>query len=322
MATATFPPISQPESIVAEKFTEVPHEHRRNKISLFSHSHNKGKIMDSFLEGPIMVNGKLFVTDIAHGRIFAIDLATKEWTCFIEYDGQPNGMAYHPKRKLILIADRKKGVLSLDPETKFLDTILDSFNGQPFLGPNDLVVGGDGAIYFTDQGMTGLHEPVGRVFRHDPETGKTDVLLRNGPSPNGLMFDKEEGVLFVGMTRDNSVWHVPIFPDGTTQRAGRFSSYYGLGGPDGMTLDCDGNLFICVVRIGTIFVHKPDGTPLARIVMPEGVGVMGTNLTWSPNTDGGEGEGDTLYITESASGTVLSVKWHTKGWLGKIYYEK
>lgn len=269
--------------------------------------------MHSFLEGPIFVDGILYTTDIAHGRIFAIDPTTKEWSVVTQYEGQPNGMAWHPRLKRILIADRKKGLMSLDPQTKQLDVILDSFNGQPFLGPNDLVVGGDGCTYFTDQGMTGLHDPTGRVFRYNHESGKVDVLLRNGPSPNGLGFNKDESVLFVLMTRDNAVWQCPVFPDSTLHRAGRFSSYYGLGGPDGMTLDSEGNLFICVVRLGTIFVHKPDGSPLARIVMPEGLGNMCTNITWSANESGGEGEGDTLYITESTSGTILSVKWHCKG---------
>ncbi|KAF2102982.1 SMP-30/gluconolaconase/LRE-like region-containing protein [Rhizodiscina lignyota] len=317
---ANFPPLQQPQVLVGEVFSRVPEEHRRSQSTYaFVRHGNKGGV-HSFLEGPVIVEGKLYMVDIAHGRIFAVDLSNNSWDVVIDYGGQPNGLAWHPVRKEILIADRKNGIMGLDPKTKELKTVLVTINGEWFKGPNDLVVAGDGSILFTDQGTTGLHDPTGRVYRHWPDTGRTDIIISNGPSPNGLLLNKEENLLFVGMTRDNSVWHVPLNADGNVTRAGRFSSYYGLGGPDGMTLDSEGNLFVCIVRLGHIFVHAPDGSPLARIIMPEGLGKSVTNLTWSVNEEGGEGEGKTLYITESDSGTVVKVDWNVKGWLGKIYY--
>lgn len=319
---AGFAPLIEQKTYIAEVWSSVPDSLRDNQLTAFAAHQNSQKAAHSFLEGPVVVDGKLYVVDIAHGRIFAIDLETKEWSTVVQYEGQPNGMAWHPKRKQLLIADRIRGLVGLDPNSGKLDFILESFHGQPFLGPNDLVVAADGSVVFTDQGMTGIHDPSGRVYSYNFETKKTEILLRNCPSPNGLLFDKAEKVLFVCMTRDNAVWHAPVFPDGNLIRCGRFTSYYGLGGPDGMTLDSEGNLFVCVVRTGIIFIHKADGTPLARILMPEGLGSAVTNLTWSSNEDGGDGEGDRLYITESTSGTILTVKWHCKGWLGKIYYDK
>jgi gluconolactonase len=71
--------------------------------------------------------------------------------------------------------------------------------------------------------MTGLQDPTGRVFRLHMD-GRVDVLLRNCPSPNGLVVNKAETGSFVAMTRDNSVWHAPLYPDGSVQRTVRFSS--------------------------------------------------------------------------------------------------
>ena len=183
-------------------------------------------------------------------------------------------------------------------------------NGENLKGPNDLIVDGNGCIIFTDQGMTSLQDPTGRVYRLHP-SDCMDVLLRNCPSPNGLVLDQAEAVLFVATTRDNSVWHFPIYPDITVQRTGSFSSYFGIGGPDGMSLDVEGNIFVAHSTLGTIFVHRPNGEPLAKILSPKGRGT--TNLTW-----GGK-DRRTLFVTESETGTILKVDWHRSGWLGKAY---
>ncbi|KAL1617088.1 hypothetical protein SLS56_011161 [Neofusicoccum ribis] len=215
-------------------------------MGLSEHSKNqkRGRPLDSFLEGPMIVdNTTLYLTDIPYGRIFALDLASKNWSLVLQYDGEPNGLAWHPHRKQLIIADFKLGILGLDPQTKEITPIMERFNGERLKGPNDVVVSRDGSIFFTDQGMSGLQDPSGRVYRLQPD-GRVDILLRNCPSPNGLVLDRTETSLFVAMTRDNSIWHAPLYPDGSVQRTGRFSSYYGLGGPDGMTTDEEGNVFV------------------------------------------------------------------------------
>lgn len=316
---AGFPTSTIPKLLEASQHTSMPSTFRRMGLtSEHSRNQKRGQPIDSFIEGPIIIPIKnkatLVIVDIPYGRIFAIDLETLSWSLIVEYDGEPNGLAWHPLRKQIIIADFKQGILTLDPVTKEITPMLTRLNGQRFLGPNDLIVAGDGSIFFTDQGLTGLQDPSGKVYRHWPDATppRTDVVLRNCPSPNGLVLDKLETTLFVNMTRDNAVWQAPLYPDGTTQRTGRFSSYYGIGGPDGMTLDVEGNVFVAHVSLGCIFVHRPNGEPLAKITVPKGTHV--TNMTW-----GGE-NGDELFITESEFGEIWIVKWHCRGWLGKMYH--
>lgn len=79
------------------------------------------------------------------------------------------------------------------------------------------------------------------------------------------------------MARDNSVWHAPLYPDGSVQRMARFSSYHGIGGPDIMALDAEGSVFVCHSTLGKVFVHKPNGEPLA--VIRRGKGANPTNPT-------------------------------------------
>lgn len=44
--------------------------------------------------------------------------------------------------------------------------------------------------------------------------GRLDCLISDGPRANGLVLSPDEAVLFVAMTRDNSIWRVPLMRDG------------------------------------------------------------------------------------------------------------
>ncbi|PYH86682.1 calcium-dependent phosphotriesterase [Aspergillus uvarum CBS 121591] len=323
---------SQPTTsttIQATEWTSLPSRYRRpGGQSEHSLHQKRGHPLDSFLEGPLYIPSlrRLFVVDIPYGRIFSIDVETREWRLVLAYDGEPNGLAYHHPTNRILIADFKQGILAFDPtahpDPNDVPTpLVARFHGERLKGPNDLVVTSTGTVYFTDQGMTGLHDPTGRVFRFNlpPNNSnhlasqphiKLECVLGNGPSPNGLVMSRDESAVFVAMTRDNAVWYVPFHPDGSVQRVGRFASYYGIGGPDGMAMDVVGNIFVVHSTLGVVFVHRPDGEIGWRIRWDAGAGKKMTNLTF------GGPEGKTLFLVESETGTVLVVEWFWKGVLG------
>ncbi|BCS04973.1 SMP-30/gluconolactonase/LRE family protein [Aspergillus luchuensis] len=325
--TLSTPQLTTPTITTPPTWATLPKTLRQTPPSnLTSHSINqkRGRPLDSFLEGPIYIQSLnlLFLTDIPYGRIFTIDPTTAQWSLFLQYDGEPNGLAYHHITKKILIADFKNGILELDPVTKNLRTIVSRYHGERLKGPNDLVVDSKGVVYFTDQGMTGLHDATGRVFRLfldenykgvDGELGgRLEMIISNGPSPNGLVLSRDESALFVAMTRDNSIWYVPFMLDGSVQRVGRFASYYGIGGPDGMAIDSEGNILVAHSTLGRVFVHDKSGE--MKIVIKSEKGASTTNLTWGV---GESGSLDTLYIVESEMGEILKVDWHCKGWLVK-----
>ncbi|KAG5791446.1 hypothetical protein H9Q69_009523 [Fusarium xylarioides] len=297
------PPVLEPKLL-----TTLPFKFRTVGVSEHSTNQKRGRPLDSFLEGPVVIDDTLYLADIPYGRIFAVNLDTNEWDLVIQYDGEPNGLAWHKQRRQLLIADFKHGILALDLKTKVITTVMDRFNGERLKGPNDLIVTCDSSIIFTDQGMSGLQDPTGRVYRISSgfNTGsgpsRVEVLLRNCPSPNGLVLDKDERNLFVAMTRDNRVWLAPLYPDGSVQRTGRFSSYFDVGGPDGLLTNREGDLFVAHSTLGMVFMHHKDGTPRAAVTT-KGFGSGTTNLTW------GEGAENTLYIVESESGTILTLDW-------------
>jgi gluconolactonase len=111
------------------------------------------------------------------------------------------------------------------------------------------------------------------------------------------VLDPDEAVLFVAMTRDNAVWRLPFMKDGSISKVGRFCSLFGSSGPDGITMDETGRLFVAHASLGHVFVFAPNGECIARVTS-----CAGHTCT---NVAIGGANSDKLYITESATGSVL-----------------
>jgi gluconolactonase len=285
-----------PRLIASKVFSAMPDRYRRKGIATeWADANRPGQATDCFIEGPSFdAGGNLYVVDIPFGRIFRIT-PDGEWSLILEYDGWPNGLKIGRDGR-VLVADYRHGILELDPNTGRMEPVLRSRNSESFRGCNDLHLASNGDIYFTDQGQTGLHDPTGRVYRL-ARNGRLDCLIQTGISPNGLVLDANEAVLFVAMTRDNAVWRLPFMKDGSVAKVGRFCSMFGPSGPDGMTMDNAGHLFVAHASLGHVFVFAPNGELIARI--KSCAGATCTNVAI-----GGENR-DLLYITESATGSVL-----------------
>jgi gluconolactonase len=289
--------LDQPPLLIETKvFSAVPDQFRRKGVrSTWADANRPGQPTDCFIEGPSFdAEGNLYIVDIPFGRVFRI-APDGAWTLVVEYDGWPNGLKIYPDGR-ILVADYRHGIMQLDVGAGRMQPILTARNSESFKGCNDLHLASNGDIYFTDQGQTGLHDPTGRVYRLS-SGGKLDCLIDTGVSPNGLVLDPGETVLFVAMTRDNAVWRLPLMKDGSVSKVGRFCSTFGSSGPDGLTMDSKGRLFVAHASLGHVFVFAPNGELIARIKSCAGQSCTNVAIG-GPNRD-------RLYITESVTGTVL-----------------
>lgn len=296
----------QPKDIHAELWTRIPDDFRKNNmVPEWARANKPGQQIDSFLEGPSFdTMGNLWVVDIPYGRIFKIS-PDRNWTLMAEYDGWPNGLKIHPDGQ-IYIADYKNGIMILDPASGRVAPFLSSYRSEGFRGCNDLFFGNDGRLFFTDQGQSGMHQPDGRVFVFDFESGRLELLVGNCPSPNGLVLNEREDALYVAMTRANSVWRLPLLPGGGVTKVGVFLQLSGgLSGPDGMALDQDGNLFVAHAGNGCVWSFSRTGEPLYRIRC--GAGLTVTNLAFG----GSENRG--LFFTESSSGSIFFTQMPVPG---------
>ncbi len=284
-----------PKLIETQIFSAVPAEFRRKVATEWADANRPGQPTDCFIEGPSFdADGNLYIVDIPFGRIFKI-APDRKWSLVVEYEGWPNGLKIAADGR-ILVADYRRGIMELDARAGRMHQVLASRNSELFRGCNDLHIASNGDIYFTDQGQTGLHDPTGRVYRLR-SSGQLDCLIHTGISPNGLVLDSHEAVLFVAMTRDNSVWRAPFMKDGSVSKVGRFCSLFGPSGPDGMTMDSAGRLFVAHASLGHVFVFAPNGECIARIKS-----CAGSSCT---NVAIGGAKRDRLYITELVTGTVL-----------------
>jgi gluconolactonase len=297
--------LDQPPRVIESRIhTTMPQEfRRRGSPTAWAKANKGGQQVESFIEGPSFDrHGNLYVVDIPYGRVFRISPDLK-WTLVAEYDGQPNGLKFHPDGR-ILIADYASGLLELDPARGTVSAVLKGRNGESFKGINDLNIASNGDIYFTDQGQTGLQDQTGRVYLLKAN-GDLHCLLDTGISPNGLTLDRSESALFVAMTRDNAVWRLPLTNQGGTAKVGRFCSMFGTSGPDGLALDEAGNLAVAHASLGHVFLFAPNGELIARV--RSCAGPTCTNVAY-----GGE-ERRQLFITESSTGSVLIAEMEQAG---------
>ncbi|MCK6449383.1 MAG: SMP-30/gluconolactonase/LRE family protein [Alphaproteobacteria bacterium] len=285
-----------PPSITAEVFAELPAALRRDgRHSEFVEQHPGRVPAHSLLEGPSFDRGgNLYCVDIPHGRIFRVDPGGAFET-FVEYDGWPNGLKLHRDGR-IFVADYKRGIVTVDPQTRQVRPFLERFRLEHLKAPNDLVFASNGDLYFTDQGLTGLQDPTGRLFRVRAD-GRIDLLLDNVPSPNGLVLDPGEEIVYLAVTRDNAVWRVPLLGDGGVAKVGVFIRMSGGTGPDGLAIDDAGNLAVAHVGLGAVWLFSPRGEPILRVNSCRGDHT--TNVAY------GGADGKTLFITESDSGSIL-----------------
>ena len=293
-----------PPVIETRVFARIPDRYRIcGRSSNWIDLHQGGRQTECFLEGPSFDRaGNLYVVDVAWGRVFRIS-SGGDVDLVAEYDGEPNGLKIHRDGR-IFIADYRLGILSLDPASGTVSIILDRAQIPDFKGPNDLVFSDKGDLYFTDQGLTGWHDPTGRVYRLRPD-GRLDRVIEGIPSPNGIAISRDQRTLYVSVTRDNAVWRAPLTMFGVAYKVGAFLRLSGGIGPDGLAVDEQGGLAVAHLGLGSVWLFNPLGEPTARIHSCAGLAT--TNIAF------GGAEGRQLYITKSDSGQVLIADLPVRG---------
>lgn len=182
------------------------------------------------------------------GRIIQLQPDGTQPRVFANTQGRPLGLALDRAGNLI-VTDAIKGLLSVNPagEIKVLATESD---GVKFGCLNDLDVGADGTIYFTEasfkypmsQFSSDIleHQPNGRLLAFDPQTQKPRTLLRGLYFANGVAVSSDQSFVLVAETgkyRVQRVWlrdakegtvdtfidNLPGFPDGISSNgSGKF----------------------------------------------------------------------------------------------------
>ena len=254
-----------------------------------------------FTEGPVWDrSGFLYVSDEEINKIFRVyPDGHKEVLIAL---GDPDGNTYDRQLRLLDCASVLRAIIRISPDGKYT-VLADRFEGNRFNSPNDVVVGPDGATYFTDPTLDlpqGEKQeiPFQGVYRLD-ERGEVRLLTKELTQPNGLAFSPDSKRLYVDDSKQRNIRVYDFSPDGTLKNGRIFGDEPGGKGdgvPDGMKLDRDGNLF--VTGPNGIWVWDKQGHHIGTIVLP----TQPANLTW------GDKDYRTLYITAATSVYKLRMK--------------
>ncbi|MEE2629178.1 MAG: SMP-30/gluconolactonase/LRE family protein, partial [Candidatus Latescibacterota bacterium] len=127
-------------------------------------------------------------------------------------------------------------------------------------------------IMLNYEGLKSEFELPTRVYRLDPASGETTVVIEELDKPNGLCFSPDETLLYVSDTGDPR--NIMVFDvDGTAVKNGREFAAMLPGGSDGIRCDIHGNLWSRAGWAGAGYdgVHcfAPDGDLIGKIHLPE-----------------------------------------------------
>ena len=158
-----------------------------------------------FTEGPAAdADGNIFFVDIGNHRIHFWNIQKNEFSTVRENSGGADGMFVDAEGSLWICEMGNKRLSKIDKDDKYT-VILDSFEGKPFTGPNDLWFDDLGGLYFIDS-YAG-HEDRGnqtRVFYLTP-TGELSLIADDYYKSNGLHGSPDGRWLYIADYLDDKV---------------------------------------------------------------------------------------------------------------------
>jgi len=269
------------------------------------------------------------------GRVFASDHQCAVAEIFADGSfkrlgpqaGAPNGINMDLQGRVVIanfgIYDRQEGPLQrFDPATGKHEVLLAEVDGKRLTSSNYPVIDRAGNIWCANsthaetwpQALDGRADGFIFVLRPD---GSSSIVAEGLKFPNGLALSANDGVLYCAQTSGADVMRFPVLPGGKLGAGERYGPVLGklqqadrpapdhndLGYTDGVGLDAEGSLWVCLPAANKVVAITPSQEVVTVIHDPSGETVNHpTNVTW-----GGPDLKD-LYIGSIRAGYVLKCR--------------
>src|ERR1700758_5101186 len=182
-----------------------------------------------FTEGPMWdPAGFLYVSDETLNKIFRVYPDGKKEEVIAL--GDPDGNTFDRQHRLIDCASVLRAIIEVTPDGKY-KVLADRYEGKRLNSPNDVIVGPDGAIYFTDPTLdlvAGEKQEIAfqGVYRLD-DSGVVRLLTHDLTQPNGLAFSPDGKKFYVDDSEQRNIRVYDVAPDGTLSQGRIFGEEAG-----------------------------------------------------------------------------------------------
>lgn len=245
----------------------------------------------AFMEGPTVDReGNVYFTELVFQRIMKLTPAGV-LSVFREPSNNANGLLIDPEGRLIACegaASQRMGVRQTfmpritrtDLRTGKMEVLADNYQGEPFIGPNDVTIDAKGRLYFTDL-------PGGAVYRLDGPGQLARILTAPDiQRPNGIQISPDDRTLYLIEANQaeggaRMIRAYDLRSDGTVVNMRVHYNFYPGRSADGMSIDSQGNLYASAgmgqlrgtsetldTKTG-VYVISPQGTLLKFIPIAE-----------------------------------------------------
>ncbi len=255
----------------------------------------------SMAEGPAFDRqGHLFVANCRARHLSRISPGG-EVSHFLSTGGKPQGVVVAPDERLFISDNQKRMIFRADAGGRLEEFCGRYRDGSRLRGPNEIALGPDGRIYFTDPGRAWRGRPQGALSRVDG-TGRAELLAEGLEFTNGLDFTPDGREIYVVETTTGKVLRAALAGDGTLAEPLReFVRFEGSVGPDGIRFAASGNLYVTLFGRGQVAVVSPEGKVIDRLRVP---GLFPTNVIFA---------GRSLLVCEGQTGAIWKLEVGEEG---------
>jgi gluconolactonase len=258
----------------------------------------------TFTEGPKWMNGKVYLSNMYFAQDWTgdprrsstveFDPATGVYRNITQGRMQTNGLYPYKNGNLIVCDMMGHRVVEMTPNGQVVRVLIDTYDGKPIDGPNDIITDTKGGIYFTDPQFTMEAEkfqPGRAVYYLSPDGSKLTRLVEPNEfaMPNGILLSPDGKTLYinncyddaswypVNSEKDNYIWAYDVNEDGTISNGRQFAQLFLVdnildkkeksSGADGMAIDKMGNIYV-----GTYYgvqIINPKGEFVGMINTPK-----------------------------------------------------